>query len=452
MLYELLEEKHCPESQASSCTREKPELGTEPGSHPRPSRSLGKTCGNLLESRCWAHPSGRSNTSRRRWKNASRKKGPCGKPSPRYQTCSAPGRSCSRAQIPEPTTRCAQCHQGPLPRIVRDPGSTKVLLDGLPAADETIETESHQLATLPMRMGGLGLRSAVRCAPAAYWASWADALHMISERTPEVADEVVRRLGQEEPVEGCLGELQAAATELDQKGFWWRPAWAELHAGRRPPQSETREPGEWPHGWQYWASSVFDTHFTRCWHSRNAGVVFSHAPTTVEFTVPPHLFRVLLLERLQLPLPLTEATCNGCHEPKDPLGRHRAACTRTGRIKKRSSPTERVLARVCREAGARVKFNAFLRDMNLGVRGDDERRIEVLAQDLPCFKGAQLAVDITLRSALSASGEAQPGAAEEDGAVLAQARRDKEATYPELLTSRRCRLVVVAIETGRALE
>ena len=95
-----------------------------------------------------------------------------------------------------------------------------------------------------------------------------------------------------------------------------------------------------------------------------------------------------------------------------------------------------------------MKFNAFLRDMNLGVRGDDERRIEVLVQDLPCFTGAQLAVDITLRSTLSASGEAQPGAAEEDGAVLAQARRDKEATYPELLSSRRCRLTVVAIETG----
>ena len=31
---------------------------------------------------------------------------------------------------------------------------------------------------------------------------------------------------------------------------------------------------------------------------RNAGVVFSHAPTTTECTVPPHLFRVLLLERL----------------------------------------------------------------------------------------------------------------------------------------------------------
>ena len=59
-------------------------------------------------------------------------------------------------------------------------------------------------------------------------------------------------------------------------------------------------------------------------------------------------------------------------------------------------PTERVLARVCREAGTRVKFNPALRDMNLGVPGGDERRIEVVAQDLPCFGGAQLAVDITL--------------------------------------------------------
>ena len=80
--------------------------------------------------------------------------------------------------------------------------------------------------------------------------------------------------------------------------------------------------------------------------------------------------------------------------------------------------------------------------MNLGVPGGDERRIEVLAQDLPCFGGAQLAVDITLRSALCATGEPQPGAAKVDGAVLVRARRDKENSYPELVTSRRCRLVV----------
>ena len=58
------------------------------------------------------------------------------------------------------------------------------------------------------------------------------------------------------------------------------------------------------------------------------------------------------------------------------------------------------MARVCREAGARVKFNALLREMNVTVPASDEKRIEVLAQDLPCFGGSQLTIDVTLRSAL----------------------------------------------------
>ena len=82
-----------------------------------------------------------------------------------------------------------------------------------------------------------------------------------------------------------------------------------------------------------------------------------------------------------------------------------------------------------------------LKDMNVSVPTSDLRRIELLAQDLPCFGGSQLAVDVTLRSVLTRNGEAQPRAAEED------ARVDKEYKYPELLNGR-CRLVVVALETG----
>ena len=64
-----------------------------------------------------------------------------------------------------------------------------------------------------------------------------------------------------------------------------------------------------------------------------------------------------------------------------------------------------------------------------------ERRVEVLAQDLPCFGGAQLAVNVTLLSALTRDGEPQPNAADEHGAVLVQARHDKENTYSELVAS-----------------
>ena len=232
----------------------------------------------------------------------------------------------------------------------------------------------------------------------------------------------------------------------------------------RPPTNTSSEPGEWIHGWQHWASSISDTFFrkssllsSRAAASRahlrshsgcNAGAALAHAPTTKGYTIPPQLFRVLLLERLQLLLPVTEVTCEGCHSALDARGRHRAACTLSGRVKKRATPIERVLARVCREAGARVRFDAYLRDMNVDVVASDGRRIEVLAQDLPCCGGAQLAVDITLRCVLTRTGEPHRNAADVDGAVLVNARRDKEAKYPELVASRRCKLIVVGIETG----
>ena len=103
---------------------------------------------------------------------------------------------------------------------------------------------------------------------------------------------------------------------------------------------------------------------------------------------------------------------------------------------------------MCREAGATVRYNARLLDMNVAVTAQDDRAIEVLASGLPLFFGAQLAVDITLRCALTAEGTAQPGAARFDGAVCSRAREEKERKYVELLRGDRCRLVVVALETG----
>ena len=73
--------------------------------------------------------------------------------------------------------------------------TAKRLLGHVPAEDEE---EARNISTLPMRMGGLGLRSAERCAPAAFWASWADALSMIAERNPAIATEVVDQLSSQE--------------------------------------------------------------------------------------------------------------------------------------------------------------------------------------------------------------------------------------------------------------
>ena len=98
---------------------------------------------------------------------------------------------------------------------------------------------------------------------------------------------------------------------------------------------------------------------------------------------------------------------------------------------------ERPLARVCREAGATVRIQPF-----------DARVIEVLASGLTLHPGAQLAVDITLIGALGARGGTRSNAFHTNGVILTAARLEKERNYQELLVSERCRLVVVAMETG----
>jgi hypothetical protein len=52
-----------------------------------------------------------------------------------------------------------------------------------PAGSEEDMQWARAVAQLPLRAGGLGLRSAVRVAPAAYWASWADCLAMVRAGT-----------------------------------------------------------------------------------------------------------------------------------------------------------------------------------------------------------------------------------------------------------------------------
>ena len=112
---------------------------------------------------------------------------------------------------------------------------------------------------------------------------------------------------------------------------------------------------------------------------------------------------------------------------------------------------ESAAARVCREAGARVGTNILVRDLDMVPQGrPDSRRLEVVADGLPLFHGAQLAIDTTLVSPVGRDGLPRPRCSREDGAAAPTiARRRKERTYPEL-TGRlgRAKLVVFACEVG----
>ena len=168
------------------------------------------------------------------------------------------------------------------------------------------------------------------------------------------------------------------------------------------------------------------------------GEPFSSFPTTRETRFDSQPFRLLLLRRFRLPLPLTARRCR-CGRLLDSFGHHRASCAQAVVLGRRGFALESAAARICREAGGRVATNVYVRDLDLPVPANDGRRLEVVVDGLPLYGGAQLAVDTTLVSALHCDGSARRGAAERDGVALDEARRRKERTYPELVQPKSAR-------------
>ena len=126
-----------------------------------------------------------------------------------------------------------------------------------------------------------------------------------------------------------------------------------------------------------------------------------------------------------------------------------AASSRAGVLGRRGFAVESIGARICREGGARVSTNVHVRDLDILAEVHDARRIEIIAEGLPLFGGAQLAVYTTLVSAHHCDGSARARAARVDGIALEAAHQRKERTYRELVGPRsRAKLVVLAREVG----
>ena len=97
---------------------------------------------------------------------------------------------------------------------------------------------------------------------------------------------------------------------------------------------------------------------------------------------------------------------------------------------KRGYPLECAAAQVCREVGARVITNMFVRDMDLAdFNALDNRRLEVVADGLTLWRVPNCSGHDSL---LCCDGSARRRAAHHDGAALEAARKRKEDTYPEL--------------------
>ena len=80
--------------------------------------------------------------------------------------------------------------------------ATERLLGGFTGGSDQ-QARACQIASLPMRLGGLGIDVGDRMSQAAYWASCADALHMTQQRLPQLAEHFVTALSGDPLGEGC---------------------------------------------------------------------------------------------------------------------------------------------------------------------------------------------------------------------------------------------------------
>ena len=151
--------------------------------------------------------------------------------------------------------------------------------------------------------------STERMRPVAFWASWVDALPMLSDRLPsgERAGDWSRRHTVH------VGNVRG---HPHPRSKWFRGQTRVASVENGAPTSRgIFEPGGWQHGWQYHASSPLQHHFREtvilakscaadqahlCSHAgAGASDVLHGAPTGPEFKVEPHLFRTLVLGRLR---------------------------------------------------------------------------------------------------------------------------------------------------------
>ena len=136
-----------------------------------------------------------------------------------------------------------------------------------------------------------------------------------------------------------------------------------------------------------------------------------------------------------------DGTALSLPRPSGRPGASSVACSTCGVLRRRGGPLEK--------AAARVAENVQLQALNVpGISAHDHRQLEIIANGFTLWGGAQLAVDTTLISPVRRNGTPQPGADTEDGVQLQTARRRKELRYRELVQSRRCRLVVLALKVG----
>ena len=254
------------------------------------------------------------------------------------------------------------------------------------------------ITSLPLALGGLGVRSATRTTESAFWASWANSLAMIHKRHPTVV--VASRVRGADMTPTLL-----ATTSLESK--------------------------------------VLSHHFGKPWLMgpvrQNNQMILNQ---TSSECFSPGAFVSLSLS---------------LHASVDAAFLWTSAATIALRVRERGSWDGRGFQRRVWQPASAEKEGPEWQPISWSEIWISGRPTSLTARGLKwlptgcvCSEACSwLAVDTTLVSPLHCDGTARPHAAHVDGAVLEVARRKKEATYPELGAPRaRARLVVWAGEVN----
>ena len=197
--------------------------------------------------------------------------------------------------------------------------------------EQTLGPSVLDTARMPLSLGGLGVGGGLMTRDAAHWGSWADNLEMIAQRHPPVAQAIVNGVG---TASGCFASVVAAIARLQEVGVEI-PTWQVLALGLTPPPTnDEREPSQPRHGWQKYASTVVqkfhreqvvlpslspaEQAMVRSQSGPLASVPFTAMPIQRVSRIDSEEFRVLVLRRLRLPLPLSLRSCR-CGRPSTSL-------------------------------------------------------------------------------------------------------------------------------------
>ena len=271
----------------------------------------------------------------------------------------------------------------------------------------------------------------------------------------------------------CAAQAAAAEAAITGPDFPLKPTWREVADGARPPQPDPAydaEPGQWPHGWQFYASLGLINHHRehvvlpnldagaqarlRSQSGAHAGDHITALPTSEYTIASPQRMNGMLRRRVRLPLATGRRHCPAtlCQRSGrsrlDDYGDHGAGCQRTGALRRRGAAVERAWRPLWEESTVNVSEHPLVHELVPTVPEADLRQSDVFIRGMSIGNGQPVVGDMCMGSALHADGRPYPHAAAEDGKAIDRLTGQKHDKYPELVTSDRVHFVVLACEEG----